>query len=106
MIIYVDIDDTICYYTDKDKDSKDYTKAEPDFNRINIVNSLYDKGHTIIMWTARGTVTKICWLQTTTEQLKLWGVKFTELKFGKPAFDLLIDDKALTNLEQLNLDDF
>lgn len=98
--IYVDIDHTICYYNE---DTKDYTKAIPDYKRISIVNKLYDKGHTITMWTARGTVTGVDWTFITMGQLNKWGVKYHELKMGKPAFDLLIDDKALTNLEQIDL---
>jgi dTDP-glucose 4,6-dehydratase len=105
MKIWVDIDDTICYYTNKEEniDYTDYTKAVPDYAKISILNNLYDKGHHITMWTARGTVTGLDWRSLTEKQLKQWGVKYHLLQMGKPAFDLLIDDKALTSLDQVNL---
>ena len=31
----------------------------------------------------------------TLKQLKKWGVKYHKLYFGKPSFDLFIDDKSL-----------
>lgn len=98
-VIYIDIDDTICYY---EEPTKDYSKALPNHNRINIVNDLY-KYNKIVLWTARGTVTGKDWSNVTKKQLSEWNVKYNELKFGKPAFDLLIDDKAITCLEQVKL---
>jgi hypothetical protein len=91
--IYVDIDDTICKTNDTD-----YVNAEPKQIAIDKVNDLYDKGHHITMWTARGTVTGIDWYDLTLQQLKEWGVKFHQLKMGKPSFDLFIDDKVLNSL--------
>lgn len=42
MKIYVDIDDTICYYEDiKIKQKMDYSKAKPHLERIN--KKLYDE---------------------------------------------------------------
>ena len=58
MKIYVDIDETICYHKDEDSSkARDYTKAIPYMERIQKINDLYDKGHTIIYWTARGSIT-------------------------------------------------
>jgi hypothetical protein len=31
----------------------------------------------------------------TTKQLKMWGVKYHGLIFGKPSFDIIVDDKSL-----------
>jgi hypothetical protein len=31
----------------------------------------------------------------TLKQLKKWGVKYHKIYFGKPSFDLFIDDKSL-----------
>ena len=31
----------------------------------------------------------------TLKQLKIWGVKYHKIYFGKPSFDLFIDDKSL-----------
>ena len=96
MIIYVDIDNTICYYSDF-KDKLDYHKAIPYQDRIKKINNLYDNGNKIVYWTARGTVTQKLWFNMTYQQLKNWGCKFHELKMGKPAYDLFIDDKNINS---------
>lgn len=96
MKIYVDIDDTICYYKD---DKKDYSKALPYYERINKVNKLYDEGNTIIYWTARGTMTGVNWFKITLDQLNKWGCKYTELRMNKPSYDLFIDDKNINSDE-------
>ena len=96
--IWIDIDDTICDYIGS---SMLYEQAIPNNRRIGIVNKLYDQGHHITLWTGRGTLSGIDWYDLTKQQVDAWGVKYHELKMGKPAFDILVDDKALTNLEQL-----
>jgi len=89
--VYVDIDETICFYDEE----RDYKLAKPIQKNINKINKLYDEGHQITYWTARGTVTKINWFKTTENQLKKWGCKYHELSVGKkPAYDLLICDKT------------
>ena len=93
MIIYVDIDETICSRSE----DLDYSKAVPLYERIDKINNLYDKGNTIIYWTARGTVTGIDWRKVTEKQFSEWGVKYHDLKFGKPAYDLFIDDKNVNS---------
>ena len=98
MRIFVDIDDTICYYEKEDNISqKDYSNANPYMKRINKINKLYDEGNQIIYWTARGTVTQELWFTITYNQLKTWGCKFHELRMGKPAYDLFIDDKNINS---------
>ena len=92
-IIYVDIDETICL-TDE---SRDYSLSTPIVNNIKKVNELFDEGNTIIYWTARGTVTGIDWRSVTESQFKQWGVKYHDLKFGKPSYDLFIDDKNINS---------
>jgi hypothetical protein len=99
MIIFVDIDDTICYYED-DNIQKNYNNAKPYHERIKKINNLYNDGSTIIYWTARGTLTGINWFEITYNQLKSWGCLFHELRMGKPSYDLFIDDK------NINSDDF
>ncbi len=101
MIIYVDIDDTICYYLTGNIGN--YKLAHPWPEKIETINRLYDAGHTIIYWTARGTVTGIDWSEHTTIQLHKWGCRYHKLIFGKPNYDLFIDDKTLTSIDQLNL---
>lgn len=94
MIIYIDIDDTICYRKIK---GLDYDISEPYTERIKKINKLYDEEHTIIYWTARGTKTGINWFQVTYEQLKKWDCKFHELRMNKPVYDLFIDDKNINS---------
>ena len=100
MKIFVDIDDTICYYENLDKTKKmDFSQAKPYIERINKINKLFDDGHKIVYWTARGTVTQKLWFNITYEQLKSWGCKFHELRMGKPSYDLFIDDKNINSEE-------
>jgi hypothetical protein len=91
MKIYVDIDETICFYDGE----RIYPEAIPHFENIAKINKLYDEGNIIIYWTARGAITKINWTEVTTKQLKSWGCKYHELKMNhKPDYDLLICDKT------------
>tara|TARA_R100000152_G_C6777385_1_gene207204 strand:- start:1243 stop:1536 length:294 start_codon:yes stop_codon:yes gene_type:complete len=95
MIIYIDIDETIC----NNSEDRDYSKAIPILTNIQKANKLYDEGNTIVYWTARGTTTGIDWTEVTEKQLKKWGVKYHDLKLGKPHYDLFIDDKVLNTEE-------
>jgi hypothetical protein len=47
MIIYVDIDDTICYHIQEDKDKLNYANAIPFVERIEKINRLYENGNSI-----------------------------------------------------------
>lgn len=94
MIIYVDIDNTILYTK-----GTDYAGAEPIVERIEAINNLYENGHTIIYWTARGTESGVDWRDITEEQFKKFGVKYSSLKFNKPIYDLFIDDKNINSEE-------
>jgi hypothetical protein len=91
MVIYIDIDETICHSPDK----PDYTTSTPITENITKANKLYDEGHLIVYWTARGSATGIDWSETTKKQFADWGVKYHDLKFGKPNYDLFIDDKNM-----------
>jgi len=93
MIYFVDIDETICTKSE----DLDYAKAQPLKKRIGKINELYDDGNTIIYWTARGTGSGIDWRKVTEKQFKKWGVKYHELHFGKPIYDLFIDDKNINS---------
>jgi len=92
-IIYIDIDDTICRL----KIAGNYESAVLIPEALEKVNKLYDEGHRIIFWTARGTVSGIDWRPTTQRQLREWGFKYHELKFGKPDYDVFIDDKNVNS---------
>ena len=91
MIIYIDIDETIC----DTPDNRDYSQSKPILENIKKANTLYDAGNTIIYWTARGTTTGLDWRDLTEKQFSDWNVKYHELKFGKPYYDLFIDDKNM-----------
>lgn len=91
MVIYIDIDETICHSPNK----PNYTTSTPIIENIAKANKLYDEGHLIIYWTARGSATGVDWSDLTNSQLDEWGVKRHGLKFGKPSYDLFIDDKNI-----------
>lgn len=93
MNYFVDIDDTICYCDSLE----DYPHgAKPIAENIDKINKLYDQGHTIVYWTARGGAHGDASLKfkLTLEQLNEWGCKFHELRMGKPSYDVLICDKT------------
>jgi hydroxymethylpyrimidine pyrophosphatase-like HAD family hydrolase len=91
MIIFVDIDETICT---KYK-NLDYSTADPIKENIDKINQLYSEGHTIVYWTARGTRTGHNWFHLTKLQLDQWGARYNELRMGKPVYDLFICDKSI-----------
>lgn len=86
----VDIDNTICR-----TEGSDYPNSEPLLERIEAINGLYEDGHRIIYWTARGRSSGIDWSSETLQQLQRWGCKFHELRTDKPSYDVWIDDKAI-----------
>jgi len=92
MIYIFDIDGTIA-----DTPEKQYEKAEPDETMITLVNTLYDLGNKIIIFTARGTSSNTNYRYLTRKQLMEWGVKYHKLFFGK-----IISDKVITPEEFLN----
>ena len=103
-IIYVDIDETICHYGDQSQKHAhvgaiDYSTAIPYLDRVEKINKLFDQGKTIVYWTARCSRTGINLFQITLKQLNDWGCKFTELRLGKPNYDLFIDDKNINSEE-------
>lgn len=93
MTTYIfDIDGTICSLVIGDS----YNLAKPIPKRINKINLLYDNGHIIKMFTARGASTGKDWTDLTKNQLSKWGLKYHELIMNsKPEGDLFIDDKAI-----------
>ncbi|MDA2934000.1 hypothetical protein MYX82_06620 [Acidobacteria bacterium AH-259-D05] len=95
MIYCFDIDGTLCTNT-----NGAYEGAEPYPEVIVRVNALYDAGHRIVLYTARGSTTGIDWHELTVEQLRLWGVRYHELFLSKPNADFYVDDRAI------NLDDW
>jgi len=78
----------------------DYAKALPVEKTVRLINHLYDGGHTIKLYTARGSATGKDWRNVTEEQLRACGLRYHELHFGKPAADYYIDDHFIS-LESL-----
>jgi carbamoyl-phosphate synthase large subunit len=91
-----DIDGTICTNT-----FGKYDDAEPFEPMIAKVNALYEQGHSIIFFTARGTTTGKDWRALTEKQLNQWGVKYHKVIFGKPEADIFIDDRGISNIDFL-----
>jgi len=91
MVIYVDIDETICFYDGV----RNYEFAIPNKVNIDKINNLFDSGNEIVYWTARGSGTGIDWTELTIYQLNEWGCKYNRLSNEyKPVWDLLVDDKT------------
>jgi len=97
-ILCFDIDNVICK-TQK----KNYKNSKPDKAVIKKINQLYERGHIIKIFTARYmgrnnenvSKAKKQGYKMTSNQLKKWKIKYHKLIFGKPSFDLFIDDRAL-----------
>jgi|TARA_B100000131_G_C17818713_1_gene492815 hypothetical protein len=97
MTYVFDIDGTLCTNTDGD-----YLKAEPLYDRIELVNVLA-KRNKIVLYTARGmgrhknNAQKAIeeFYELTKKQLEDWGVQYDQLFLGKPAGDYYIDDKGI-----------
>ena len=87
----LDIDGTIC-----SQDGSNYESARPHIEVINMANSLYEKGHEIVYFTARGSTTGIDWTELTEMQLSQWGAKYHKLQLGKPFGDFYVDDKGMS----------
>ncbi len=93
-----DIDGVICT-----KKNKNYKLSKPIIKNINFINKLYEQKYEIILHTARfmgrnNDVIKKAEKQgktLTLKQLKIWGVNYHKIFFGKPSFDIVIDDKNL-----------
>ena len=92
MIYCFDIDQTLFRTR-----GTDYASAKPIQERIAIVQRLHREGHTIKLFTARGSESGIDWRELTLSQLENFGVPFVELSFGKPAADVYVDDKGVND---------
>lgn len=95
-IICFDLDNVICT-TKKNY----YKKSKPKKNVIKLINNLHKKGHKILIFTARGMSTykkniKLIlknYKLLTEKQLARWDLKYDKLIFGKPSYDIYVDDK-------------
>ena len=64
MIIYVDIDNTICH-----TENSDYENSTPRCEQIEKINKLHNEGNEIVYWTARGGHSGIDWSDFTEFQI-------------------------------------
>ena len=95
MVTYCfDLDETLCRTSETD-----YFNSKPLVERVKTVNRLFAEGHTIIILTARGSLSGKDFSELTRDQLDSWGVSYHSLHFGKPAADYYIDDKAVNSEE-------
>lgn len=92
-----DIDGTIC-----NTHGSDYPNSSPIPDRVAVVNRLFEEGHEITFFTARGSKTGIDWRELTESQLAAWGVKYHRLLLGKPHSDVYIDDKGVKDIDFFN----
>lgn len=85
--IVIDIDNTIC----EEKTTFERCLAKPIHGSISTINQLFDSGHQIIFYTARG------WAEynMTKDWLDKHGFKYHILMCGKPIYDIWIDDRAI-----------
>ena len=84
-----DLDGTIC------TQEQNYHDARPIASMVDHVRRLHAEGHSIVIFTARGTETGMDWRSITEAQLAAWGVPYDRLMFGKPAADFYVDDRAV-----------
>lgn len=93
----IDIDNTITHWDD----SRDYENFVPDEQMVKVINSLYEKGHEIVLFTARGMGSvgpgriSIDIVPALIKNLDKIGLKYHELITHKPKYDFIVDDKAL-----------
>lgn len=100
MRICFDLDNTLVTYPEV---PNDYTTVKPIIKTINMCQYLKGLGHTIIIYTARRMKTHnnnvgACVAdigKITFETLEKFGIPYDEIIFGKPYFDVLIDDLAI-----------
>jgi SAM-dependent methyltransferase len=90
MTYCIDIDGVLCNNT-----HGRYELAQPYKAVIARVNMLYELGHRVVLFTARGTITGIDWRDLTETQMRDWGVKYHQLFFGKPEADIYVDDRGM-----------
>lgn len=109
MSVYcVDIDGTIC--RKPIHNDGDYDISIPIVERIEKINQLYDDGHIIKYFTARGmgryedksNLAIEMFYDITAKQLDSWGCKYHTLILGKPSADYYIDDKAINDNDFFN----
>lgn len=72
-------------------------------DRIELINNLFNNGHKIVYFTARGmgtsgedtSIANLKWYEFTKNQLQNWNAKFHDLIIGKPSADYYVDDRMI-----------
>ena len=90
-----DLDETVC----ATPSSRIYEDAIPYNKVVSAINDLYDIGHEITIFTARGSTSGIDYTELTDSQLKSWGLKYHKLILKKPSYDCIVDDKAINSID-------
>lgn len=112
-VIAFDLDDTLCFRdTNKGAVAK-YHACKPIPEMIEVVNECYERGHEIVIYTARGMFSlngnrdEIYHhlYDLTKKQLEDWGIKYHKLILGKIFFDVLVDDKVVRTDRVRSADD-
>lgn len=91
MIYCIDIDGVIAL-----TQGNDYKNSKPVPEVIAKVNKLFNEGHAIKIFTARGSSSHIDWRELTVKQLQEWGVEYHQLIMSKPPADFFVDDRAMS----------
>lgn len=97
LTLFFDIDDTITEWNH----DRDYENFKPDTEMVSMINKLYDEGHEITLYTARGMKSvgpgriAIEIIPELLKNLKKIGLKYHNLLTHKPVYDWIIDDKAM-----------
>jgi dTDP-glucose 4,6-dehydratase len=86
-----DIDNTLVK-----TNGSDYENSVPIQHRIDRLNRLFDEGHTIYLFTARGMASGRDLYKFTVNQMREFGIKHHQLIMGKPDVDVFVDDKAIS----------
>lgn len=93
-----DIDGVICKTF-----KNNYSQSKPNYKAIKKINELYFKKNIIILFTARfmgrskenTKLAKKKAYKITISQMSKWGVKYHKIIFGKPSYDVVVDDKSI-----------
>ena len=99
LTIYLDLDGVLC--PDMHERFKEaWNKQRNDY--ISFINWMHDQGHKIIIFTSRGRKGEDKEAEEeTVKMLNVWGVKYTDIDWTKPTYDLIVEDKGVASLDLL-----
>jgi len=90
-VIFIDFDGTICPYGQV---------SEPPFEGcVDTINTMMDKGFHVTIFSCRGNKEVVRDMPASVAQmveyLTTHGIRYTDIYYGKPLYDVLIDDRAV-----------